>query len=362
MSKSDSIIGYMKFEHHSSPEVFQLIKQDVQEYFKSNGISKYANWKVYLKNFILFSLFLGSYLLIYFTNNLLVQSLLYIVMGLTSVMLVFNLVHDAIHNALSRNKKVNYLLRYIGDLLGINTYIWKIRHNRQHHNFANVVGGDLIFDKVNILRLSPHQPAKRFHKYQPYYAPVLYTLYSIYLALILDFVLFFNAKALKIPGLMHPKREWHRLLFFKLIYLTYMVALPIIFGVGNWYEILGLFLLMHMSAGILLSLSAVLNHYAMGVAFPEHKNGVINSNWSDHQVHTTIDFAANSKTINWVTGGLNTHVVHHLFPDICHIHYFHLTNLIRKRLSENDCFYRNDSLREAIRSHFQYLHKLANLN
>ena len=47
----------------------------------------------------------------------------------------------------------------------------------------------------------------------------------------------------------------------------------------------------------------------------------IEDEWAIFQVRTTVDFAPKNAFLNWYLGGLNYQVVHHLFPQICHIHY-----------------------------------------
>ena len=50
-------------------------------------------------------------------------------------------------------------------LLGANTYLWRLRHVKSHHNFPNVNGRDIDIDDTAFLRLSPNQPRRRYHRY-----------------------------------------------------------------------------------------------------------------------------------------------------------------------------------------------------
>jgi linoleoyl-CoA desaturase len=79
------------------------------------------------------------------------------IMGLSGVMIVFNIVHDASHNVLFKNKSLNKAAAYFGDLMGMNSYIWNIRHNIQHHTFTNVAGGDVLLDNIPFIRVCPQQ-------------------------------------------------------------------------------------------------------------------------------------------------------------------------------------------------------------
>jgi hypothetical protein len=49
-------------------------------------------------------------------------------------------------------------------------------------------------------------------------------------------------------------------------------------------------------------------HFVNGPSFPEAPKGLSQNSWSEHELEATIDFARVSKIVNWITGGLNTHV------------------------------------------------------
>lgn len=350
----------MKFEKGKNSDFSRGLNLRINEYFRICQRSRFANAEIYVKGLVLFTAYLGCYLSIYlFQDNYTILAVLYILLGISGVMLVFNVVHDASHHAISKIKPVNNMLRYLGDIVGINTYIWNIRHNIQHHTFTNVLGGDLVIENIPLLRISPHQPLKKFHAWQPYYAVLLYFFYSLYWILVIDFRLFFRKDICNMKNLKHPTREWVTLFFFKTFYLFYMIALPALLTTIPLLHIILFFLLMHAAGGILLSLVAVLGHFVIGPAFPEANNGVLDTSWSEHELDATIDFAPSSRIINWITGGLNTHVAHHLYPNICHVHYYAITPIIEAYCRENGFHYRKESLGNAIMSHFKFLSALA---
>jgi linoleoyl-CoA desaturase len=49
-----------------------------------------------------------------------------------------------------------------------------------------------------------------------------------------------------------------------------------------------------------------------------------------HQLITTSDYAPNSSFFSWLIGGLNYQVEHHLFPNICHVHYREISKIVRE--------------------------------
>lgn len=350
----------MKFEKGKGSDFYKQLTLEVDAYFKRTQQTKYATRETFLKAILLLLLYSGCYTGLYiFQQQPILLVTCYIVLGWSGVMLVFNVVHDASHQALSKKRHVNNTIRYIGDLVGINTYIWDIRHNIQHHTFTNVLGGDLIIDSIPLIRLSPHQPYKRYHSLQPYYAPLLYLLYSFYWMFIIDFVLFFKKDICNLKNIKHPLKEWILLFFFKLVYVGYMIVLPALFTDLSFTAILGLFMIMHFAAGLLLSFIAVLGHFVEGPSFPQPENGILPTSWSEHELEATIDFAPSSRIVNWITGGLNTHVAHHLYPQICHSHYYAITPIIENHCRENGYAYKKETFSSALYSHFRYLKQLS---
>src|SRR5687768_9572610 len=117
-----------KVSFNNNQKVFySSLKASVDQYFKTNGLKKTGNWKLYSKALILFPLAIGLY--IFFltgTYSALAGILLSVVMGLTLVSIAFNVMHDACHGSYSSKKWVNDILSLTMNALGSNAYIWKI--------------------------------------------------------------------------------------------------------------------------------------------------------------------------------------------------------------------------------------------
>jgi len=354
----------MEFAKSNNTPFFKEVVQAVHGYFKDNQLSMLGNRSMLLKGLVIVGTYFACYGLILFSDiGLLGKQLLAIVMGFCGVLTVFNIVHDASHNAIFRKKKWNKLASYLGDIMGINTYIWDIRHNIQHHHYTNVLGGDIIIENVPLVRLSEHQQHHWFHRYQILYAPFLYVFYSFYWIFVIDFKLFFQKEICDLHDIKHPGNEWLKLIFFKALYITYSILIPILVMDIAWYYIVIGFLVMHGFAGALLSSIALLGHFVEGPVFPEpNDEGQIESSWGDHELDATIDFANKSRFAHWFTGGLNTHIPHHLFPGICHVHYYDLVDVIKEVCEKHGKVYQQESFMHAMASHFRYLKRLSKAN
>jgi linoleoyl-CoA desaturase len=348
----------MQFKKGKSSPFYDGLRPLAEAYLRQQPNGRYATPAILFKGLLLCFLYALSYAGIYFFAGQTAWLMgCYGLMGLSGVMLVFNIVHDASHHALLPGR-INNRIRYLGDLVGINTYIWDIRHNVQHHSFTNVLGGDIIIENIPLLRISPHQPHRAFHRWQRYYAPLLYMLYSLYWILVIDIRLFFQKDICNLKNIRHPRKEWVKLWLFKGFYVLYMLVLPVWLTPLSVGQALLLFLLMHAVGGLLLSTVAVLGHFVEGPVFPEPQDGQLPNSWSEHELEATIDFAPRSRWMHWITGGLNTHVAHHLFPQVCHAHYYGLTQVIADYCRQHGYPYRGETLWAAFGSHLRFLDKL----
>ena len=89
-------------------------------------------------------------------------------------------------------------------------------------------------------------------------------------------------------------------------------------------------------------------------------NGNIENNYFIHVLETTADFSRENKFTAWLTGGLNLHVVHHLFPQINHVHYIPLTHIIRQMAEEFGMQYQeNPNFWVALKLHMKMLKHLS---
>ena len=78
---------------------------------------------------------------------------------------------------------------------------------------------------------------------------------------------------------------------------------------------------MQMGLGLTLSLVFQLGHMVedMPKDWPD-ENNFLSQSYTEHQCSTAVNFASKNWLASWMTGGLNTQIEHHLFPNICSIH------------------------------------------
>lgn len=352
----------MKFKSKNDSDFFSELIKKVDVYMEKKGGNRFADASIYLKGSFLIGLYLSCYILLLSQKlSTSVSVLLVMIMGLAGVMIVFNIVHDASHNVLFKSKSLNKAAAYFGDLMGMNSYIWNIRHNIQHHTFTNVAGGDVLLDSIPFIRVCSQQKKLPMHKYQVWYVPFLYMFYSIFWVFFIDINMFRQKQMGNYKNISHSRQEWIKLILFKSFYLFYMIIFPAwIINIPLSFVLVG-FLIYHMVAGILLSTVVVLGHCVEGAEYvAPDDDGIIQNSFMQHEWNATYDCSTDSKLLHWITGGLNTHLAHHLFPKLCHCHYLGVTRIIKEHCAEHQIDYPHYSLGEAIISHFNFLRIQAN--
>jgi linoleoyl-CoA desaturase len=112
---------------------------------------------------------------------------------------------------------------------------------------------------------------------------------------------------------------------YKIIYYSYIIVLPIIFSGMPWHTSVIRFFIMHITAGLLLSCIFQPAHVMEDSPFSLPVDGDDNKrmvdSWAVHQLLNTTNFAPHNILLSWCIGGLNYQIEHHLFTEICHVHY-----------------------------------------
>jgi len=284
-----------------------------------------------------------------------------ILMGIGEAGIGMSVMHDAAHGAFSKRKWVNTLFAYTMFILGSNVLYWKIQHNLLHHTYTNIYGYDQDISTKAAIRLSDHAPLKKYHRFQFIYAFLLYGLMTISkLFSDLTKLLEFNRSGITKAQKRNGRKEIILLILSKIVYFTTLLVLPILFSPFSWWQVLIGFLLMHLTAGIIMSVIFQMAHVVEGTEQPlPDQNGVIHHDWLLHQLRTTADFAPRNIILNWYVGGLNFQVEHHLFSNICHIHYKNIAPIVQRTASEFGIVYNvKPTFLKALQSHVKRLKEL----
>jgi linoleoyl-CoA desaturase len=253
-------------------------------------------------------------------------------------------------------------LGYSLNLIGANAFNWKMQHNVLHHTFTNVHDEDEDISPRGALRLTPHSDWKWIHKYQFIYAWFLYGLMTIVWLFFKDFVriVTYQQNGLAKKQNANMTREWLILIGSKLVYLGYILVIPTVFTPLLWWQVVIGILMMHYIAGFILAIIFQPAHVIEGTEYPlPDDNNQLKNDWAVHQLLTTTNFAQRSRWFSWYVGGLNFQIEHHLFPNICHVHYRKISGIVRSTAEEFGLPYKSTrTFLQAIVKHARLLKQL----
>lgn len=332
------ILDEVKFTGKGEEEFYKVLRKRVNAYFKDNNISKFGNTKMYLKTVLMLSMYLIPFILIltYLENTWLIV-LMWVIMGFGMAGVGMGVMHDANHGSFSKNKLINKIVGKVILIVGGSDVNWRIQHNVLHHTYTNVVGMDEDIDIGDLMRFSPGQELLKAHKYQHLYAWFLYGMMTLMWSTTKDFTQFYRYKK---KGLLSTQDVTEKgflssLIVGKVGYMIITLGLPLWFSALPWWGTLLAFILMHYIAGLVLSIVFQAAHVVPSAQYSEvAEDGSIDLDWASNQMRNTADFAHDAKLLSWYVGGLNYQIEHHLFPNICHIHYSKIANIVRDTASE----------------------------
>ena len=134
-----------------------------------------------------------------------------------------------------------------------------------------------------------------------------------------------------------------------------------IFLSASWYVVFAAWIFMHLLPGLTFALMFQVTHIYEGTTFPlPDEDGNIDNNYALHVLETTADFSRTSKIGTWLMGGINIHVIHHIYPQICHVHYPALTEILRETCIDHGIEYNeNKTFSKALVKHYKILKHLS---
>ncbi|NNK80194.1 MAG: acyl-CoA desaturase [Flavobacteriales bacterium] len=356
-------ISKVNFNTKDRPEFYRELNKRVNNYFKEKGISKHANLNMKVKTAFMILLYATPFVLMLsgVVTGLWPILGMWFLMGLGMSGIGLSVMHDANHRSYSNNPKVNNALGFILNFIGGYHVNWKIQHNVLHHSFTNVEGHDEDIETI-IMRQAPGQERKKLHRFQAFYAPFFYGLMTFYWLVSKDFeqLVRYDKKGLLAGQQLTYKKALTQVIIYKVLYVAVTLVLPILVVELHWWQTLLGFLMMQYISGLILALVFQPAHVINETKFyTPDDNGSVENNWAIHQLLTTANFAKGNRLLSWYVGGLNYQIEHHLFPNICHVHYRNIAPIVKNTAEEYGIpYHEHKTFTAALKSHFTLLHRL----
>ncbi|HMV08007.1 MAG TPA: acyl-CoA desaturase [Cyclobacteriaceae bacterium] len=345
-------------------DFFVTLNKRVNDYFKSNNISRHANIEMIAKTVFMFALYFVPFVLMLtgVVSGTWPMIAMCVLMGAGTAGIGLSIMHDANHGAYSGKPWVNNLIGYSLNVVGGNAFNWKIQHNVLHHTYTNVYDADEDISPRGVLRMSPYSEWKTMHRFQHVYAWFIYGLMTFVWVLFKDVIrlISYHKDGLIKKQNANVTQEIVILVVTKLIYLGYIFTLPMVILDLSFWTVFAGFCIMHYVAGFILAVIFQPAHVIEGTEYFEpDREGNLENNWAIHQLHTTTNFANKSKLFSWYVGGLNFQVEHHLFPNICHVHYRKIAPIVESTAKEFGVPYKSaETFLDALVGHGRLLREL----
>ncbi len=351
----------VKFAPAKADPFSEALRAEVAAYFASGKGSTRGDSRMYLRALLAFALAVCSYALLVGPWLPMVARLLpALVLGVAVAWIGICVGHDALHGTFFRKRGLNRVLGMSFDLIGANSYVWKLTHNATHHIYTNVEGVDVDLDYGAVFRHSPGTRWHPWHRAQAVYALLAYPLAGIKWHYWTDLGFLRQRRIGAYAHRGHPFSAWVGFVLGKLWAIGWSVALPIFLLRPSVLEFAIGYLLVMGTTGLTLGLTFQLAHAVEGAEFPRaDARGRIADSFAAHQLRTTANFACDNPLVTFFCAGLNYQIEHHLFPSVASIQYPALRPIVRRVSARFGLPYNEaPTVMAAIKSHLRHLHRL----
>eukprot|EP01114_Cavostelium_apophysatum_P024490 TRINITY_DN959_c0_g1_i1.p1 TRINITY_DN959_c0_g1~~TRINITY_DN959_c0_g1_i1.p1 ORF type:complete len:474 (-),score=90.37 TRINITY_DN959_c0_g1_i1:31-1452(-) len=341
------------------------MKKKVEDYFVGKKMSPRHAPEMLLRTVLLIAVAFGLHYLSIFASNVVASFLYAFVMGIVCALICFMPVHEGSHASTTESPLMWRILGAVHDFVnGASFYTWLHQHFLGHHPYTNVSSDSELVDTLDpdvlthdpdLRRIKPHQKYFDHYKWQQIYMPILYGLLGFKYRINDISIVFFT----KVNGAINvnPLNKWHMTMFVagKLFFVFYRIVLPCFF-IPVWQSIM-LFVVSDLITSYVLAFVFQVNHVIPQAKWPRvDKAGMVNMDWAEMQLCTTLDYAHGDWMTTFLTGALNYQVTHHLFPYISQVHYMEIAPIIRQHCKEAGITYNLlPNFTEALKAHIKYL-------
>lgn len=319
-------------EVYGDPAFFDALRARVDAKLRDRKLGYHSfGWIIALESVVLVLLFLGAWLWRINAGSLGAAYLAAVIGGVMVARLGF-VMHSGNHAAVGRRGAGIATVGTLMDFVGGSSLVWKASHQVSHHGQPNISGADNDAEiGYPLLRFHPELARKPWHRFQ---TAILGVGISIGLVKWIISDLNFLRRGRVTHAAFHVSRaEWAKVLTFKALWVALHVVVPVIV-LGPLHGILTTLVMMAIGA-----------YYMEGIFIVNHlQRGLVprpGAHWAEQQIQGSANWASGSIWANWVSGGLNHQVEHHLFPSMSIYLYPVISPVVRATCAEFGLEYRD---------------------
>jgi linoleoyl-CoA desaturase len=195
-------------------------------------------------------------------------------------------------------------------------------------------------------------------RYQHLYWPLIAALSLPYIALVFDWSDRLGKTPLAAEGVLAGRKGWAVFIASKLCHILVVLVIPLVVcqqhGIG-WQTVLIAYLLSQMLASLLVVFLLLGTHWAQAEFYAVPAGSQMPQGWYRHNFATACDWETSPKWLHHLTGGLNYHLTHHLFPGWNHRHYPALAAILAELAPRYGMDYRCIGYRELLQQQQRFL-------
>lgn len=333
-------------EPYGDPAFFEAVRSRVDALLRERGLDyRSGGWILGLESVVLVLLFLGAWAWRITDGSILAA----VLGGLVMARLGFAM-HCGNHAAVGHRSRGNVAVGTLMDLIGGSSTVWQATHQVSHHGKPNVRGFDNDAEiGFPLLRFHPALPHRPWHRIQTVGLAIGMSL-GLLKWVISDLKYLATGRAVHV-AVRFSRAATLKTLAFKSLWVAMHVVVPVI-TVGPLLGLVGTLVMM-----------AVAAYYMEGIFILNHLQPDLvpapDVHWAVQQVQGTANWGAGKRWTNWISGGLNHQIEHHLFPSMA-IHLYPIVSpVVRRTCEEFGLSYRDyPGFVSAMASCAGYLHAL----
>ncbi|GHF02409.1 delta fatty acid desaturase [Streptomyces longispororuber] len=267
-------------------------------------------------------------------------------MGLCGVQSAY-MWHEVGHKAMFRDKRIGTFVAYFhANFFSGVSYAWWVNHHNRHHSHPNHISLDPdIGRRTAIFDIKQYASRTRTGRFIVRHQRVLF-----FVLLVLEG---YKMEKTTVKELSKSGTR-HRWLEIELVVLRAALYLTAVFWVLTPLQAVAFILVQHAALGVYFGLMFAPNHKGMEVRDGEKES----LDWLERQVLTSRNIRPNW-WINFLYGGLNYQIEHHLFPTMPQKNLGRARELTREYCAERDIPYLEVGFWESYRQVATFLHDVS---
>ncbi|WP_025617024.1 fatty acid desaturase family protein [Salinispora cortesiana] len=253
--------------------------------------------------------------------------------------------HDAGHKAMFRGTWATAMGLIHANLLNGVSYGWWVNHHNRHHSFPNNIDLDPdIGRRTAIFTMSQYARRTRWQRFVVRHQHVLF-----FVLLVLE-----GYKMRRTSLIALFRSQLRRPVVEGLLILANMtIYLGAVFLVLSPVRAIAFLIVQHMVLGVYFGLIFAPNHKGMEV-----RDGAESLDWLERQVLTSRNIRP-SPLVDFLYGGLNYQVEHHLFPTMPRMNLPHCRPIVQEFCTRRGIPYREVGLIESYQEVASFLHEVS---